>query len=201
MTMRLHAFVALLAIQAFCSGCATLTKGASQTVTINTDPAGAMCTLSRDGKPVAVVNPTPGSMPVEKSSGTISVICKKSGFQDAAGVMASEFQAMTFGNILFGGLIGLAVDAASGAMNKYPDMVTITLIPEEFLTPDARDRFFDAMKATLLRESAEVKERIAKVCRPEQCASELAAADAGTQAKLAEIEQKRLLARVARQPG
>jgi len=194
MNMRL-AFL-LFVMQVLASGCATLTKGTTQTVTVNTDPAGAICTLSRDGKTVAIVNPTPGSIPVEKASGAISVLCKKTTYQDAAGTLASEFQAMTFGNILFGGLIGVAVDAASGAMNQYPDMVTITMIPEEFTTPESRDKFFDAMKAALLRESDEVKERIGKACRAENCASELAAADAGTKAKLAEIEKQRVRARV-----
>lgn len=198
--MRTWIVVLAAAATMLTTGCATLTKGASQTITVNTDPTGATCTLSRDGKTVAVVNPTPGSIPVEKASGTISLICKKTGYHDSAGALASEFQAMTFGNILFGGLIGLAVDAASGAMNQYPDMVTLTLIPEEFPTAAARDAFFDGMKAVLSRESAEVKERISKVCRPDNCATELAAADAGTQAKMAEIEQKRLLARV-REPS
>lgn len=99
---------------------------------------------------------------------------------------------MTFGNILFGGLIGIVVDAASGATNQYPDAVTITMIPAAFATVEERDRFFDEMKATLLREAAEVRERIGKLCRPETCASELAAAEAGTQAKLAEMDQRRM---------
>ena len=30
---------------------------------------------------------------------------------------------MAAGNVIFGGIIGLGVDAASGAMNKYPDVV------------------------------------------------------------------------------
>lgn len=42
------------------SGCATITKGSQQTVTISTDPTGAACNMTRDGKPLAVVNPTPG---------------------------------------------------------------------------------------------------------------------------------------------
>ena len=194
MNLRLSGLVAVLVL--FNTGCATLTKGSSQTITVATDPSGAICELGRDGNTVAIINPTPGSIPVEKASGSISVLCKRTGYQDAAGVLASEFQAMTFGNILFGGLIGLAVDAASGAMNKYPEMVTITMVPDQFDTAEARDKFFEAMKQTLLREAAEVKDRISKVCRPDNCTSELAAADAGTQAKLAEIEQRRLLARV-----
>ena len=157
---------------------ATITKGTQQTVTVNTDPAGAACTLTRDGKPLAVVNPTPGSMPIEKGMGPVAIACKRPGYQDAAGTMTSEFQAMTFGNILFGGLIGVAVDAASGAMHEYPAMVTITMIPEEFASIAERDAFFEKMKATLVQEAAEVKERINKQCRDTQCASELAAAEA-----------------------
>jgi hypothetical protein len=213
--MRLVTITALAAVVLLGSGCATLTKGTSQTVTVNTDPPGAVCTLTRDAKPLAVVNPTPGSISIAKSSGAIAVICKKDKFQDAAGTLSSEFQAMTFGNILFGGLIGVVVDAASGATHEYPPLVTITLIPTEFATIADRDSFYERMRQNLLREAAEVKERIANECRtrvkatspgtvgatsstlPPQCDKELAAADAGTQAKLAEIEQRRLLAKVA----
>ena len=177
--MKIQTCIVLAAVQLFCVGCATLTKGSTQTVTVNTDPPGGSCTLSREGKEVAVINPTPGSIAVEKASASLSVLCRKSGYQDSAGSFASEFQSMTFGNILFGGVIGIVVDAASGAINKYPDMVTITMVPEEFADAWTRDQFFESMKATLLRESAEVKDRIAKSCRQESCASQLAAADAG----------------------
>jgi hypothetical protein len=37
---------------------------------------------------------------------------------------------MAAGNVVFGGLIGLGVDAASGAMNKYPDVVTVAMTPD-----------------------------------------------------------------------
>ena len=81
-------------------------------------------------------------------------------------------------------------------MHEYPAMVTITMIPEEFASITDRDTFFERMKATLMRESAEVKERIGKQCRESQCAPEREAAEAGTRAKLAEIERKQALARV-----
>jgi len=189
----------LLSAVVLTSGCATLTKGTSQTVTVDTDPSGATCTLTRDAKPVAIVNPTPGSVPVEKAHGTIAIACKKQGYLEAAGNLASEFQAMTFGNILFGGLVGVVVDAASGAMHQYPDMVTITLIPAEFGTVQARDEFFDRMRAVLEREAAEVKDRIDKKCARSDCDRQLAAADAGKAEKLAEIEQRRALAKIAGQ--
>jgi hypothetical protein len=37
---------------------------------------------------------------------------------------------MAAGNVIFGGVIGLGVDAASGALNKYPDMVTVAMTPD-----------------------------------------------------------------------
>jgi hypothetical protein len=36
---------------------------------------------------------------------------------------------MTAGNVLFGGIIGLGVDAASGAMNKYDSGVEVMMTP------------------------------------------------------------------------
>ncbi|MEQ9244480.1 MAG: hypothetical protein RLO21_00680 [Nitratireductor sp.] len=116
------------------SACSTIVEGTDQTVTVATDPSGAACELTRGGETVGVVNPTPGSILVDKSSDNISVICSKDGYQDASGTLTSEFEGMTFGNILFGGIIGVAVDASSGAMNEYPSSVTVRLIPEE--TPD-----------------------------------------------------------------
>jgi hypothetical protein len=98
----------------------------------------------------------------------------------------------------FGGIIGIVVDAASGAMHEYPDGVTITLIPDEFATTGARDAFFDRMRATLERETAEVRSRIDQSCGHGDCDRQLAAADAGKAEKLAAIEQRRVSAKVAR---
>lgn len=177
------------------SGCATIVKGTTQSVTVNTDPSGANCVLSRDGAQIAVVNPTPGTVIVEKARGTISLACRRSGYQDSVGVLASTFQAMTFGNILFGGIIGVAVDAGSGAMNEYPPMVTITMVPDEFASVAERDAFFDKIRADLVREAEEVKERIKSICTSD-CDAQLKAADDGVAAKIAEIEGRRRAARV-----
>jgi hypothetical protein len=174
-------------------GCATITKGSQQTITVATDPAGATCDLARDGKPLAVVNPTPGSIPIEKASGTIALSCRKAGYKVAAGSLASEFQAWTFGNIILGGVIGIVVDAASGAMHEYPSMVTITLEPDAFASTNERDAFFDKLVADLKREVAEVRERTEKLCR-DNCGQQMTQVEQGEKVKLAEIEQRRVQA-------
>lgn len=189
--------VVALTTMAALSGCATITKSSSQTVTIDTRPPGATCTLTRGGKRFAIVNPTPGAISVEKSSDAISISCTKEGYLETAGTLESSFQAMTFGNILFGGLIGVAVDAASGAMHEYEPLVTITLIPEEFATAAERDAFFADMKAEFLKEAKEVTARIERQCNPQsECDRQLKAAEVAKEARLADIEKKRLLAKV-----
>ena len=66
---------------------------------------------------------------LEKSQHNIAVKCRKPCFQDGVGIIPSNSEGMAAGNILLGGVIGLGVDAASGAMNKYADRTTIVMIP------------------------------------------------------------------------
>lgn len=178
------------------TGCATVVSGTTQSIGVNTDPEGADCQFRRKGVLVGRVNPTPGTMQVGKDHDSVSVLCTKEGFDDTAGVIGSEFQAMTLGNILLGGVIGVVVDAASGAMMKYPESVTFTLIPKMFDSDAARDKFFADLRDTFLAEYAEVVARIKSKCTPENCENEIKAAEAGRDSRLADIEKRRLLAKV-----
>lgn len=108
-------------------GCATIVEGTDQTVTVISDPAGAECELRRDGEILAVVNPTPGSVSIDKSQDSVVVRCRLDGYEDSVGTLSADFQGMTFGNILFGGIIGVGVDAASGAMHEYEPTITVIM--------------------------------------------------------------------------
>jgi hypothetical protein len=78
---------------------------------------------------------TPVSMVLDKSQHNISVSCKKECFQDGIGLIPTSTESMTAGNILVGGVVGLAVDAASGAMNKYNDSNQVVMIPIQGCKP------------------------------------------------------------------
>jgi len=134
-------------------GCATLTTSTNQTVTLTTEPTGAACTFKREGQVIGIINPTPGSLNVSKSHSDIDVTCVKEGFLDAVGRVGSKFQAMTFGNILFGGIIGIAVDAVSGATAEYEANVSIRMTPTEFPSVEARDKFFDQQRETFVAQA------------------------------------------------
>jgi hypothetical protein len=114
--MRPIAFVWLAVILA---ACATITKGTTQVVAVNTPGvAGASCTLTSPAIGTLTVV-TPDTISLPNASDNISVRCSKECYQDGAGVISSNMEGMTAGNIILGGVIGLGVDAVSGAMNKY----------------------------------------------------------------------------------
>lgn len=188
--------VLVLMASTLLGGCATLTTSASQTVTLTTEPPGAACTFKREGEVIGIVNPTPGSLSVKKSHADIDVTCVKEGFLDAVGRVGSKFQAMTFGNILFGGIIGIVVDAASGATAEYEANVAIRMTPAEFPSIEARDKFFDLQRETFVTQATQVKERISSMCQPPDCERQLALAADEEKAGLARIEMQRQSARV-----
>lgn len=201
-TKLLAVFVYVFLFALTMSGCATITKGGSQSITINTNPSGASCTLSREGNTIGVVNPTPGTVNIEKDKDTISVVCKKDGFCDEGGTIDAEFQGMTWGNIIFGGLIGLAVDAGSGALHKYQSILSLTLIPTEFNTVVEKDAFFDGLKADCLSEYSKLISKATEKCNMEaeenkdSCKSDIKGIEDSRNARLQEIEKKRIVAKV-----
>ena len=64
-----------------------------------------------------------------KSSATLPVRCTKACYQEGGGVLGSTFEVMTAGNLIVGGVIGIGVDVISGAINKYPDQISVPMIP------------------------------------------------------------------------
>ena len=191
---RAIAVLPLLALGA----CATIVEGDDQTVTVVTDPVGAVCTLTREGGAVGVVNPTPGSIMLEKSKDDVSVICKKDGHFDETAVLSSSFQDMTIGNVIFGGIVGVVVDSASGAMHEYPASVTILLTPHGFPSAEARDKFFDERKARIEADAKTAVAKLRKNCVPDQqdCDALAAAVDKKRDEELRALEKQREAAKV-----
>lgn len=110
-------------------GCATIVKGTTQKIAVNTPGVtGATCELSSSAIGKKIVK-TPATITLEKSSQAIAVRCKKACYQDGTGIISSNTEAMAAGNIVAGGIIGLGIDAASGAMNKYNTRNDITMVP------------------------------------------------------------------------
>ena len=119
--------VASLLLAALLPACATIVNGSSQTVTVTTTPPAATCTLDRMGTRLGAIAQTPGSVRLDKSKNDLTVACSKPGYQTATVTHSPSFGGATFGNILAGGVIGVVVDAASGANYEYPGDIRLSL--------------------------------------------------------------------------
>ena len=71
--------VIIIAMVTLLSGCATIMEGTGQSVTVSTDPAGAACTIDRAGTRLGQVNPTPGSLHIDKSKNDLQGFAGTSG--------------------------------------------------------------------------------------------------------------------------
>ncbi len=128
--MKIVSIVGLCVLGFNLSGCASVIEGTSQIITVNTNPAGADCSLNRMPEGViGRVTQTPAGVTIRKTKYDITIKCNMSGYQEATYLNHSGAAGATFGNIVLGGGIGWAVDSASGSDNKYDSPVNITLVP------------------------------------------------------------------------
>lgn len=109
------------------SACATIVTGTSQSLTVDTSPEGADCQVAQAGFPVGEIPRTPGSVRIAKSSAPVEVMCTKPGFQPTQQMQGSGVNGWVFGNILIGGIIGVVVDMASGAVYHYNSNMMLAL--------------------------------------------------------------------------
>ena len=178
----------------FLAACATITKGADQTVTVISDPPGAKCSLKRDGSTLGVIDSAPNSIRLEKAGKPINIVCNKKGFETATGILSAKFQDMALGNIFFGGLIGAVVDAGSGAANQYPETITVILIPKVFVSEQQRDSYFDKLKRYRTEVAKQRIKQIRENCSFREdgdCGSQVKKLEASRDADLASYESKR----------
>ncbi len=102
-----------------------------QNVTVSTkttsgaDVKGAKCTLKNDKGNWAVT--TPDVISVHKSSKDLVVECNKSGVDVGKVRAISRAGAGLYGNILFGGAIGAAIDHKSGNAYNYSDSLVVVM--------------------------------------------------------------------------
>lgn len=124
--MRILIVAAIAA--AMCSGCATVTRGTSQAWTVQTEPAGADVRLS-SGETCK----SPCTLKKKRKHG-FTVDIAKDGYEPVkTDVVSTGSKAGAWGmagNALVGGLIGVGIDAGSGATRDLsPNPLVVKLTP------------------------------------------------------------------------
>jgi len=122
--------ISVLAVAMLASGCASIVNGQNQSLSVESrnkgnQVAGASCKLSNNKGTWYVTSP--GSTMIQRSFEDLSVSCEKDGLDPGLASVKSSTKAMAFGNIIFGGVIGVGVDMASGAAYDYPPVITVEM--------------------------------------------------------------------------
>jgi hypothetical protein len=123
-------------------GCASVTRGTTENISIATTPAGATAEITGLEAPTACVTPC---VVQAKRNADITITLHKEGYQtqqipltkEIVGAGAAGFA----GNLLAGGLVGMGVDAATGAAEDHkPNPVIVTMTPRSSGSSIAKPR-------------------------------------------------------------
>lgn len=124
-------FAVLMAVSTLGSGCASIVSGHNQSVSVETRSkqgqavTSASCKLSNNKGTWYVTSP--GSVTVSRSYQDLLINCEKESQEPGLASVKSSTKAMAFGNIIFGGVIGVGIDVATGAAYDYPTMITVLM--------------------------------------------------------------------------
>lgn len=133
--MRTIVLVGAFAGACVVSGCATITRGTTESLSIQSEPAGARVELSSGQTGV-----TPCSFELKRKN-DLKVFLHKDGFDDVTVDVESKVAGAgatgMAGNVLIGGIIGVGVDAASGATKSLrPNPVHVHLVVRDAADAD-----------------------------------------------------------------
>lgn len=139
-SIQLIGGVALLALAA---GCASIVSGTSQTIyvqavdeTNNQRIPGATCVIRDSKNNTYAVRGNPGSLLISKGQGVLQTSCSAAGYTQSAVGTGATFDAWTIGNIIFP--LGVVVDVVTGAIQKYPDHITVLMTKSKTKVPAKR---------------------------------------------------------------
>ena len=128
--MNIHHGALAVVSAVFMSGCATIVGGSNQPLSVQTqhkgtEVAGAACKLSNSKGTWFLTSP--GSVIVNRAYGDLAVNCSHEKVPPGSMLVKSTTKALAFGNIIFGGVIGVGVDVATGSAYDYPSLITLEM--------------------------------------------------------------------------
>ncbi len=127
MSKKSISVVSVLIVSALSTGCATITRGTTEVLVVESTPLGADVALSNGMR-----CKTPCSLKLKRKDAVVLDI-SKDGYESVQVNVLSEIAgagaAGMAGNVLVGGIIGAGVDASTGAMKSLkPNPVKVTLV-------------------------------------------------------------------------
>ncbi|MDI6766891.1 MAG: hypothetical protein QME52_08725 [Bacteroidota bacterium] len=125
---KLLLFFGLCVLAVFIISCATIIKGTSQDISINSSPTMASVVVKTTGGVEVFTGTTPTTAKLSKKKEYIATISLE-GYKETTVQITQSFEAWTIGNLLCGGVLRLVIDAVDGAMWKLePEQIMVSLV-------------------------------------------------------------------------
>lgn len=121
--------IMLVAVTVGASRCASIVHGTTQVVPVNSSPTGAEIKVDC-GKAAGTAGSlkTPTTVTLRRSVEPCNITLSKEGYEDASMVFVRRMSGWFWGNIFIGGIIGMIIDGADGAIyNRAPEAVSVSL--------------------------------------------------------------------------
>lgn len=116
--------VAVFLSMSLLTGCASIIHGSRQDVRVVSEPSGAVVRVNLNNQATT----TPGVLTLNRKEVGYVLTFEKEGYKPVEVSLRRTVDGWMFGNIVFGGLIGLVIDFASGSAYKLtPSDVEATL--------------------------------------------------------------------------
>lgn len=130
----------LIAVAVLATGCASIMHGTSQDVGISSSPTNAKVTVDKIAQ-----GQTPVVAKLSRKDNHI-VRLEMDGYAPAEMTLTRGVSGWVWGNVVFGGLVGLAVDAVSGGLYKLtPEQLQGTLAKQSASIAPTKDGVYVVM--------------------------------------------------------
>jgi len=138
---------ALVAGSLLLASCASIVEGTDQSITVNLSPENASCRVIREGTQVASISKNNRFLNLSKSRHDLIIECSAVGHHDET--VSIESSASGWG-VVGCFLIDLCItDFATGALNKYPKSINISLAPTNFSSKESREHWYVSARQTM----------------------------------------------------
>ncbi|MCK9175944.1 MAG: PEGA domain-containing protein [Desulforhopalus sp.] len=123
MKKRVCSSVILVGVALILSGCCSIIHGTNQEIAVSSSPTGARVLVNG-----SQVGTTPATLNLKRNAPP-RIRLELEDYQPYEMILTKSVSGWVWGNIVFGGLIGLAVDALDGAIYKLnPEQVSAQLL-------------------------------------------------------------------------
>lgn len=176
------------------AACASIVEGTDQSIAVNLSPEEATCVVTREGARLSTISKDHKFLNISKSKNDLIIECEALGHHDETIVLESSASGW--------GVVGCVLidfcitDYSTGALNKYPERITITLVPTSFDSIESRDSWYNGRRQEVEERWDELIEEKSASCKKEinksECQARVAELEEQKSEELEVLEQRRL---------